>query len=484
MVSDYIPVSQQKLEYLLLLLLIIGSLNFLMISADLSGYQFDIDYSEGFIIEDTSRLIDSGELYLEPSLDNGFESVKYPPLYFIILGVIGSIANLGFLTGRIINLIALGGIFCLIYLFMKERNISSNFIPLIFLIPYLTAFTGLTLRTDILALFFSFTGIYLFEKKQIYGAALALIFAFLTKQIFIAGFGAVNLYLLLQIDFSKIIQQLKQQDFEKIVKENMDIWKFNIAYVVGLSVSIIAIQIWSPYFLQNTLFANIGGFNLRWELLTWAHFVFLPIFSLASYYIYISRDWMLGSYFFLSIATMILQMTRGGAWIHPTLQPFLASVVCVSMLYSRFEIVRKPVTALLILQTLIFFAAPMVSGNIFDVSQMDDRNQGADSEILRQVENSESNVFVEHIGYELEAGDNPSPEIWGIYEQQSAEKLSNDEVTEFFRQQNYTKIITYKRIDNLGIDDYIREKYEVTDRYERYDMLLNKENWRVYEWTG
>lgn len=455
-----------------------------MISADLSGYQFDIDYSEGFIIEDTSRLVSTGTLYLEPSLDNGFESVKYPPLYYFVFALIGSIANLGFLTGRLVNLIALGGVFSLIYHFIKERNVSSNFIPLIFLIPYLTVFTSLTLRTDVLALLFSFTGIYLFEKKKVYGAAAALILAFLTKQIFVAGFGAVNLYMLLQINFDKLIQQLKEQQFGEILKENDTIWKFNLTYILGLSISLIAIQLWSPYFLQNTLFANIGGFNLRWELLTWAHFVFLPIFSLATYYVYISRDWLLGSYFFLSIATMVLQMTRGGAWVHPTLQPFLASVICVSILYSRFKFVRKPVTILLILQTLIFFAAPMVSGNVFDISQMDDRNQETDKSILWQVEDSESDVFVEHIGYELEDGDNPSPEIWGIYEQQAAGKISNNEVTEFFRQENYTKIITYKRIDNLEINDYIRENYEITDRYERYDMLLNKENWRVYEWTG
>ncbi|MDY6774035.1 MAG: hypothetical protein SVS85_02445, partial [Candidatus Nanohaloarchaea archaeon] len=93
-------------------------------------------------------------------------------------------------------------------------------------------------------------------------------------------------------------------------------------------------------------------------------------------------------------------------------------------------------------------------------------------------------VYTEHAGYLLANGERAPPEIWGVYEQYASGNIDREEVEEFFNRRNYTSIVAYKRIYQLPVEDILEDRYRVVDRVNRRDMLLNKEEWRVYRWTG
>ncbi|MFB6147413.1 MAG: hypothetical protein ABEJ66_00875, partial [Candidatus Nanohaloarchaea archaeon] len=63
-------------------------------------------------------------------------------------------------------------------------------------------------------------------------------------------------------------------------------------------------------------------------------------------------------------------------------------------------------------------------------------------------------------------------------------RINRTEVLKFFRERNYTRIAAYKRLYRLPIEGYLEENYRVTEKVTRRDMLLNRERWRIYRWTG
>ncbi len=468
---------------ILVLVILLGFGNFFLTSYSLIGYDYDLDYSEGFVVENTENLIEKGSLYSEPTLENGFKAVKYTPVYYFLMAGLGYFTGLEILTGRIINFLSSLGVTFLIFLIIKEISGTKNYlIPLIFLIPYLTIFTSFTIRTDMIALLFSLGGIYLALKNHILPSSMLFLAGFLTKQSFVAGFLAVSVYLLLKSDIPKQIELVQKRSFKELYNTNRDLIRLNIFYFTGLITSLVLLHLWSPHALQNIFLANVAGFEVRWDLINWVHFTFLPIFGLTLYYLYMFRDRLLGSYFLFATALMVFQMLRGGAWVYSAIEPFAITVICTGILYTRLESVRKKINYVLIAQILIFLLAPMVSGNIFDIQEMPEFNAEADEEIFSYVEKSNSSVYVEHIGYELGSTEEYSPETWGFYEQYAADNINKTEVVKHFEKRNYEYIITYNRIDKLPVEDYIEDNYEIVDRVERRDMILNTENWRVYRW--
>jgi len=475
--------NKSSLEIILALSITLGLLNFGLAAGSLIFYDYDLDYSEGFVVENTENLMETGSLYSEPTLENGFKAVKYTPVYYFLMAGLGYFTGLELLTGRIINFLSSLGVTFLIFLIIKEISGNKNYlIPLIFLIPYLTIFTAFTIRTDMVALLFSLGGIYLALKKHILPSSMLFLAGFLTKQSFVAGFLAVSVYLLLKPGIAKQIELLQERSFKKLYNTNRDLIRLNIFYFTGLLTSLVLLHLWSPHALQNIFLANVAGFEVRWDLINWIHFTFLPVFGLTLYYIYMFKDRLLGSYFLFATALMVFQMLRGGAWVYSAIEPFAITVICTGILYTHLESLKKKLNYILIAQLLIFLLAPMISGNVFDIQEMPDYNAGADEDIVSYIKASNSSIYVEHIGYELGITEDYSPETWGFYEQYAAGNINKTEVVQHFEKRNYEYIITYNRIDKLPVEDYIEDNYEIVDRVERRDMILNTENWRVYRW--
>lgn len=477
----------EVLEIVIAALIVIGVVNTGLTVLDLADYSYDIDYSEGFFIEDIQRLTGPGALYPEPSLENGFESVKYPPLFYLLLGAAAELMGYSLLTGRILNLAATGAATVMLYLLAREKT-GRNFLmlPLMFLTPYLTIFSGLTVRTDMLALALSLAGLYMVTRERLYLALPFFVLSALTKQVFISGFLAATVYLAYEKKIGEKLYNLKSpSELGELYQENPSFWNFVGLYTFAGFLSIGILQLVYPHFLDNILAANMGGFDFRFDLLNWFHMTFLPLFGLAAYYVYIFRDRLLGSYLVFSTLVMLFQMMRGGAWVQSAVQPFAAAVVCVSVLYYRVKEtgVYLPISILLMVQLFVFFQAPFVSGSVFKLSSMDDQNVYADRRISEEVRNYED-IYTEHASY-LMVDEQESPvEIWGLYEQYASGRISDEQVKDFFRRHNYSSIVTYKRLDNLPLGNYLEENYQLVEIVERRDMLLNREEWRIYQWTG
>lgn len=479
----------RPLPIVLALLVTLGAGNFLIATPSFLGYSYDLDYSEGFVIEDVNRFLETGDLYPRPSLENGFESVKYPPVFYLIFSVMGILGGVSFLTGRLIVLLSFLGTVVLVYgvLWNPDRlDAESAIIPLILFAPFLSIYTGLTIRVDILAILFSILGLYLFTTGRRYWSAVAFLLAVFVKQTFVAAFLACFLSLLAQYPWREDVRALWAGNIrpEQLVAKYGPAIRFGGVYTVGGVAGLIALQLWSPYFLFNIVGANVGGFALRWDLLNWMHLTFLPLFLLAGYYVYLHRDRLLGAYLFLSVGIALLQMVRGGAWIYPVMEPFVVAVICVASLYQRTPPVRRAVAGVLVVQALLFLWAPLVSGSVFDVQTGIHQNQEADTALAGAVEGSAGPVFTEHAGYALHNDRAAPPEIWGVYEQYSTGRVSASDVRSFFRQKNYTTILAYKRHRQLPIDTYLEEEYDVVRTVSRKDLLLHTQQWTVYRWTG
>ncbi|MFB6147412.1 MAG: hypothetical protein ABEJ66_00870, partial [Candidatus Nanohaloarchaea archaeon] len=180
--------------------------------------------------------------------------------------------------------------------------------------------------------------------------------------------------------------------------------KFVGLYAAAGFLSIAVLQLIYPDFLFNVLGANMGGFDVRLDLLNWLHLTFLPLAALSVYFLYVFRDRLLGYYLGFSTAVMLLQMMRGGAWVYTAIEPFAAAVICCGVLYHRIRDTRfyLPVAAVILLQLAVFLQAPFVSGNIFDIRTMDEKNRKADMALMSSVKGER--VFTEHAGYMLAEG--------------------------------------------------------------------------------
>lgn len=478
--------NEKVLGGLLFVLVLLGALNFAWASTQLLPYEYDLDYSEGFALEDGQRLLTDQAFYPDPEMENGFESVKYPPVYYVLLAALSQLSGMTFLTGRFLNLAATVASLGAIYLIARrETGKKKLYIPLVFLAPYLTIFTGLTIRVDMLALAFSLAGVYLFIQDKHLFSAPFFILAFFTKQSFVAGFLACSVYLFSQVDWRNYLEKLRSvDDLKQFIHEERDFIVFNSAYGFPVLLVFGFLALLSPHFIQNIFSANVGGFSVRWDLLNWIHLTFLPVFGLTVYYLYIFRDRLMAAYFTISVVIMLVQLMRGGAWVYSVIQPFAISVICITLLYERAGPVRKYVSVILILQLLVFFQAPFASGNILDVSSMPEVNREADDRLSGYIEGAEGPVYSELAGFEIAEGREPSPEIWGVYEQYSSGKVNNTQIQNFFRDNNYSVIIAHKRLYRLPLENYTVENYDMVDKIVRNDMLMHEQHWQVYKWTG
>jgi hypothetical protein len=481
---------EDRYRILVIILLIVGSINFLVTATELLPYDYDLDYSEGFMIEDSQRLAETGELYPSPSLENGLESVKYTPFFYVLFSFLGSIFGFSFLMGRIISFLSLLGTLWISHLIVREYLPESNspiLLPLLILVPYLSMYTGLNIRVDMMAIFFSALGVLLFIKERLYLSLIPFTLAFFTKQTYIAGFAACCFYLWSQNDGLKGIERVKDREIrvQEYILKHKELTKLLLLYTTALLTGITILHYWSSgNFLTNIISANVGGWELRYDLLNWTTSVFFLLFSLTAYYLYIYRDKLLGTYFIFALVIALVQMLRGGAWVYPIMEPFVVSVIATTVLYHKHPLSPDKISLILLAQLVIFMVAPPVNGTVFDIKSFDERNSATDNKIISYIENSEKPLFTEHTGYQITQNIEPSPEIWGMYEQHSSNKVQTSQIQEFFKRKNYSIIATYLRIDNLPIENYIENNYKLEKEIQRNDMLLNEERWRIYKWTG
>lgn len=184
-------------------------------SSDILFHKFLLDYGEGVIIN-FSNLIASGKTYFVDVSTMPFLQGAYPPAFPVLLAFVSKILpNLSLLfAGRLLTFIFSIGIFYLIYKIIKaecpESKYSLLFAGLFIASPIFAGWSSL-LRVDMLAVFLSLLGIYIFRKypQSLWRFLSAPVFAlaFYTKQSALLAPAALAIYLLInnRRDFMRFV---------------------------------------------------------------------------------------------------------------------------------------------------------------------------------------------------------------------------------------------------------------------------------------
>ncbi len=194
----------------LLLAKILFSLNIIW---QIFNFAFQVDESEGMIVAETLLMNKGVDIFGLPTSER-FIAAPYTPLYYLLNAPFLAISGPSFKPGRAISFLAFCGIAILLYLLLTRysRNrsgkadwVAGGAAALFWGSLGLSAFWGGAVKPDILALFFSLSGVYSIYRyislsnlanKWLYLSAGLFALAAMTKQTAFAGPLAVLVFLL------------------------------------------------------------------------------------------------------------------------------------------------------------------------------------------------------------------------------------------------------------------------------------------------
>jgi len=153
------------------------------------AYPFELECTEGSIVECVQRVLDGKSLYVSPSLD--FTCYQYPPLYFWVSAAAAKVLGIGFFPLRLVSFLSTLGTFGLIFALVRAETKSAIWgviaVGLYAAMFDTVAFWFDIARVDCLFVFLLLAAVYATRRlKLTYGNAfiIALLFvaAYFTKQ--------------------------------------------------------------------------------------------------------------------------------------------------------------------------------------------------------------------------------------------------------------------------------------------------------------
>jgi hypothetical protein len=173
-------------------LLVIGASAFLIAYIGIAlvrlPYPFELEWMEGGSAVHVERILNHQPLYVRPSVE--FTPFIYSPLYYYVSALPARVLGNGFVSLRLVSLLASLGSFVVIFLLVHRRS-ASAFASFLASCQFAATFrlTGAWFdlaRVDSLSLFLLLVGVYLFDDRRplvrTLGAATFLFLAFFTKQ--------------------------------------------------------------------------------------------------------------------------------------------------------------------------------------------------------------------------------------------------------------------------------------------------------------
>ncbi len=151
-------------------------------------YPFELEWIEGSMVDQVSRVLSGQKLYVKPTLS--FVPYLYPPLYFYLSAVLARIVGLGFVPLRLVSFASSLGSLYLVYLIVRQET-SQRFPAMLasglFAATYRLSGAWFDVaRVDSLFLFFLLGSIYLIRFRQspvsYIFAGISISLSFLTKQ--------------------------------------------------------------------------------------------------------------------------------------------------------------------------------------------------------------------------------------------------------------------------------------------------------------
>jgi len=231
------------LDKVVLLFLLLYLAFYLVFATSSLLYPYQIDYGEGFLLNQAKMLSEGKNIYKDIS-EEPFIISNYPPLYPLLWSLFVKLFGVSFFSGRIISIISCLTISALIYkIVLKNTNNKKVAITsaLIFLAsPYVYSWSTLA-RVDMLGLLLSILGIYLVltgEERKVLLSIPIFIASFFTKQFFVMAPIAAFVYLVLR-------------------REKKLALKFGFLFLISLAALFSALN----YFTENQFFLHVVLYN-------------------------------------------------------------------------------------------------------------------------------------------------------------------------------------------------------------------------------
>lgn len=476
----------KKPENLFLIFLVFVFFNFLAVCLVTLSYPYDVDYSEGFIISPTIRLLEGKPLYhnITSSL-NPYSPVKYPPFFYLVNALTMLILGKNLLSARIISFLSSLGISALIFLLIKRKTNKNKLgviASLLFLSSHVVFWLAPQARMDALAAFLSLTGVYLVLKKKRYYSLIPFSLALLTKQSYISAPIACSVYFF-----------LNEEDKTKGLKKSL---KF-----LGLLTLIVSSAFLLTDFLSNGRFIKhltvysqgIFFWNARkglklenfGNLFRSLRSLFL-VLLISVYYFYKNPKKLLPLYLLFSLSFSIFKFLRLGGWVYYFFEFSMVASILTCLWLNEFDkpLEKSFLFLLLFLQILVFASSdPRILYFTLEPQNYPPLvNRKADRLISSYVQNSTGKVWIEHASYARANGKEVGPEPWSMVELQRSGFFNRSEFLGFMREQNYSRVIYYSRLKRLpGFESYLRKNYRKIDQVGWIDLAFHNRTWSVYE---
>ena len=167
---------------------------FLIHSLIILGFNYPLDYGEGTVLNQTLRMLEGQSLYPTDLSTPPYLISNYPPVFILLNAFLMLLTGPNLLIGRLVVVMSTIGIAILIYLLIKHFYPKQGFLPglvgasVFLIIPYVLQWSAY-FRIDMLAVFFSVTGLYIViktpeEDRSILLAVLFFLLAAYTRQSF------------------------------------------------------------------------------------------------------------------------------------------------------------------------------------------------------------------------------------------------------------------------------------------------------------
>uniref|UniRef100_A0A7C4THN1 Glycosyltransferase RgtA/B/C/D-like domain-containing protein n=1 Tax=candidate division WOR-3 bacterium TaxID=2052148 RepID=A0A7C4THN1_UNCW3 len=188
-----------RIRKIIIFWLAVYSLFYLIESFIVITYPYEVSYTEGFILNQ-AYLISKGESIYKRIDEYPYLVANYPPLYPLLCAIFVKLFGISFIPGRLITFLSSIFVVGIIYKILKKETAKDiAIISALFFISSSYIFKSTPLfRIDMLGLFFSLLGLYIFiQTNRIFLPILCFLAALYTKPTFVSAPLALAIFLLL-----------------------------------------------------------------------------------------------------------------------------------------------------------------------------------------------------------------------------------------------------------------------------------------------
>lgn len=176
--------------------LVWNAARFLRYACEMVSYPYELDYTEGPILNNTIRFIAGGALYHDIA-SGPFTTANYPPLYHVVTALVDTAVHDALFAGRVVSLAStlliaalIGGV---VWHAVDRRSplvargLASLSGALLFLAVLYVYIWAPLMRVDLLALLFSLIGVAIFSRgfdrgARVYWSIVPFVLAVFTRQ--------------------------------------------------------------------------------------------------------------------------------------------------------------------------------------------------------------------------------------------------------------------------------------------------------------